>query len=216
MFLLETNSQAQIQAEKPHMKNKQVEMYWEVGSTNTYFAFHLIKPVLGRTGAKLVFHPFNLGYVFRKNNYVLMDEPAIKIENRIQDLTRWAVKYDLPFKLPSEFPIKTSRALRGSLAMRKFDLELPYIEAILSAYWERNDASIQDYTGLRPIVESLGVDPDDFETLSESAEIREQLAESTNTGMKRGVFGVPSMFVGDELFWGKDRMEFVEDELRRS
>lgn len=198
------------------MKNKQVEMYWEVGSTNTYFAFHLIKPVLERTGAKLIFHPFNLGYVFRANNYVLMDEPAIKIENRKQDLARWAVKYDLPFKIPKKFPIKTSRALRGSLAMRQFDLELPYIEAILSAYWERDDASVQDYSGLRQIVTELGVDPDEFETLSESTEIREQLADSTNTGTKRGVFGVPSMFVGDELFWGKDRMEFIEDELLRS
>ncbi|MEH6527573.1 MAG: 2-hydroxychromene-2-carboxylate isomerase [Sneathiella sp.] len=197
------------------MENKYVEMYWEVGSTNTYFAFHLIKPVLKRTGARLILHPFNLGYVFRANNYVLMDEPAIKIENRIHDLTRWAAKYDLPFSVPSEFPIKTSRALRGSLAMRQFDLELPYIEAIMSAYWERDDASIQDYSGLRPIVKGLGVDPDEFETLSESTEVRAQLANSTDAGMKRGVFGVPSMFIGDELFWGKDRMEFVEDELLR-
>jgi len=198
------------------MENKHVEMYWEVGSTNTYFAFHLIKPILKRTGAKLIFHPFNLGYVFRANNYVLMDEPAIKIENRKQDLARWAAKYGLPFKIPSKFPIKTSRALRGSLTMRQFNLEMPYIEAILSAYWERDDASVQDYSGLRQIAEDLGVDPDEFETLSESKEIREQLAESTNTGVKRGVFGVPSMFVGNELFWGKDRMEFVEDELLRS
>ena len=197
------------------MKNKQVEIYWEIGSTNTYFAFHLLKPILKRTGAKLICHPYNLGYVFRTNNYVLMDEPAIKIENRKQDLARWAAKYDLPFKFPSKFPIKTSRALRGSLAMRQFDLEMPYIEAIMSAYWERDDASVQDYAGLRPIVAGLGVDPDEFETLSESTEIREQLADSTNTGMKRGVFGVPSMFVGDQLFWGKDRMEFVEDELLR-
>lgn len=198
------------------MKNKNVEMYWDVSSTNTYFAFHLIKPILERTGAKLIIHPFNLGYVFRANNYVLMDEPAIKIENRKQDLARWATKYNLPFRFPSKFPIKTSRALRGSLAMRKFDLEMPYIEAILSAYWEQDDASVQDYLGLRQIVTELGVDPDEFEILSESTEIREQLADSTNTGMKRGVFGVPSMFVGDELFWGKDRMEFVENELLRS
>jgi 2-hydroxychromene-2-carboxylate isomerase len=198
------------------MSTKTVEMYWDIGSTNTYFALKLIKPVLERTGAELVLHPFNLGYVFRAHNYVLMDEPPAKIANRKRDLARWAEKYNLPFRFPSEFPIKTSRALRGALAMRQLGLEMPYVDAIFEAYWENDDASIQTYDGLRPIVEGLGVAHEHFETLCESDEIRDQLIESTNRGLKRGVFGAPSMFVGDELFWGKDRMEFIEDELLRA
>ena len=197
------------------MSDKTIEMYWEIGSTNAYFALHLIKPILRKTGAKIVFHPFNLGYVFRTHNYVLMDEPAIKIANRKRDLERWATRYDLPFRIPTEFPIKTSRALRGSLAMRQFGLEVEYIYALFHEYWEQDNASIQDYAGLRPVVAALGVDPDEFETLSESDEVRQELADSTNRGLERGVFGVPSFFVGDELFWGKDRMEFIEDELMR-
>ena len=197
------------------MSNKTVEFYWDIGSTNAYFALHLIKPVLARTGATVVWRPFNLGYVFRHHNYILMDEPAIKIANRKRDLERWRDKYELPFNFPSEFPIKTSRALRGSLAMRRLGLEDAYIEALFAAYWERDDASIQHYAGLAPIVSDLGVDPAEFESLSESDEIREELADSTNQGLDRGVFGVPAMFVGDELFWGKDRMEFIEDELTR-
>jgi 2-hydroxychromene-2-carboxylate isomerase len=102
-----------------------------------------------------------------------------------------------------------------SRAMRKLGMEMPFVESVFAAYWERGDASIQDYEGLRPLVSALGVDPDEFEKLSESEEIRSQLAESTDNGIKRGVFGVPGIFVGEELFWGKDRMEFVEDELRR-
>jgi len=86
---------------------------------------------------------------------------------------------------------------------------------VFSAYWERDDASIADYAGLRPIVNALGVDPVEFEALSESADIRQALIDSTDRGLARGVFGVPSLVVGDEIFWGKDRMEFVEDELRR-
>jgi 2-hydroxychromene-2-carboxylate isomerase len=196
-------------------KEKIVEMYWEAGSTNTYFALKLLGPILERTGARLVLHPYNLGHVFRTNNYVLMDEPPAKIANRKRDLARWAEKYQLPFRFPSHFPIKTSRALRGSLAMRRWNLEMQYIEAIMAAYWERDDASIADYPGLRPIVAALGIDPDQFEAICESEAVREQLIDSTNAGLQRGVFGVPSIFVGDELFWGKDRMDFVEDELRR-
>lgn len=194
---------------------KKVEMYWDLGSTNAYFALKLIQPILARHEAELVLHPFNLGHVFRLHNYVLMEEPPAKITNRKRDLARWAEKYQLPFRFPTRFPIKTSRALRGSLVMRRHGLELAYVEAIMSAYWERDDHSVADYAGLRTVVAGLGVDPDRFEAECESTDIREQLARSTDGGLARGVFGVPAMFVGDELFWGKDRMEFIDDELGR-
>lgn len=197
------------------MTDLRVELYWDAGSTNTYFAMKLVKPVLARTGAILVLHPFNLGHVFRAQNYVLMDEPRAKLDNRKRDLQRWAEKYGLPFRFPDRFPIKTSRILRGALAMRRWDLEHAYTEAVLDAYWERNQDTIETYDGLRPIVADLGVDPDEFQAVSESEPVRQQLVDSTNRGMERGVFGVPSFFVGDELFWGKDRMEFIEDELLR-
>lgn len=197
------------------MSDPSVELYWDLGSTNTYFALHLLKPILDRMGAQLILHPFNLGYVFRTHNYVLMDEPRAKLSNRRRDLDRWAEKFNLPFRMPDEFPIKTSRALRGAIAMRQWGLERTFIDAMFAAYWEDNNSSIATYNGLRPIAASLGVDPEEFEILSESAEVRQVLIDATNTGIARGVFGVPSMFVGDELFWGKDRMEFIEDELAR-
>lgn len=192
---------------------KTVELYWDPASTNTYFAFKLLQPILKRTGARLELHPFNLGYVFRKNNYVLMDEPPAKLANRKRDLVRWANKYQLPFRFPDVFPIKTSRILRGALAMRQWGLELAYTEAVLDAYWEQNNHHIADYGRLCGLVEMLGANGKAFERLSESEGIRQQLVDITNRGLERGVFGVPSIFVGDELFWGKDRMEFVEEAL---
>ena len=77
------------------MTKKKVEMFWDIGSTNAYFALHLIKPILKRTNSDLILHPYNLGFAFRSRNYVLMEEPAIKIENRKVDLARWAKKYNL-------------------------------------------------------------------------------------------------------------------------
>jgi 2-hydroxychromene-2-carboxylate isomerase len=99
--------------------------------------------------------------------------------------------------------------------MRRHGKELAFVEMVMDRYWEQGDASIAEYEGLRPTVEALGVDFAEFEKLSASDEIGEELAASTNTGIERGVFGVPMIIVGDELFWGKDRMEFVEDELRK-
>ncbi|WP_438503073.1 hypothetical protein, partial [Acinetobacter baumannii] len=74
--------------------------YWDLGSTNSYFALHLIKPVAARHGAAIVPRPFNLGHVFRKQAYVLMEEPKVKLRARKIDLTRWARRYDLPFRMP--------------------------------------------------------------------------------------------------------------------
>lgn len=196
--------------------SKVIDFYWETGSTNTYFALHLIRPIAARHGATIAYHPFNLGYVFRKHNYVLMEEPDAKIKNRIRDLQRWAARYDLPFRFPTTFPIKTSRTLRGAIAMRQWGQEEAFIDALFAAYWEEDDASIADYGGMRPLAANLGVDPDDFQAASESEEVRQALANSTDNGLVRGVFGCPSFFVDGELYWGKDRMEFIEDALREA
>jgi 2-hydroxychromene-2-carboxylate isomerase len=190
-------------------------MYWDIGSTNTYFALKLIKPILARHDAELVLHPYNVGYVFRNNEYELMQEPKSKLRYRKRDLMRWAAKYNLPFQIPRQFPIKSSRVLRGSLAMRQKGMELQFVEHVFDAYWERGDAGIVEYAGLRPIVEHLGVDPDWFEATSASEETAKELARSTDAGIERGVFGVPMMFVGQEMFWGKDRLDFMEEELAR-
>ena len=99
--------------------------------------------------------------------------------------------------------------------MREFKLEAPFIEAIFCEYWEKNNSDIQNYEGMAPIVKKLGVNAEEFQKLCESDKIRQSLIDSTNQGIKRGVFGVPSIFVGNEMFWGKDRMEFVEDELMK-
>lgn len=197
------------------MSTKKVEFYWDVGSTNTYFAIKLIKPILERNNAELVLRPFNLGYFFKSQNYELMKESKAKLRNRKQDLMRWAAKYNLPFSIPRQFPIKSSRVLRGSLVMRRYGLEMEFVEKILDRYWEQGDASIAEYEGIRSTVIELGVDPNQFEVLCESDKISEELAISTNEGIARDIFGVPMIIVNDQLFWGKDRMEFVEDELRK-
>jgi len=195
------------------MAGKQIEFYWEIGSTNSYFAWKLIRPIAKRHGASLILHPVNLGFVFRHHNYVLMDEPKAKISNRYRDLQRWAERYDLPFRMPAQFPIKTSRALRATLAMRRWNLEEAFIDALMTAYWEQNDATIADYAGMRPLAAGLGIDPDKLEQAAESEDIRQRLIDSTNDALANGVFGVPSFIVDGEMYWGKDRMEFIEDAL---
>ena len=190
-----------------------VEFFWDIGSTNTYFALHLIRPIAAQYGATIDYRPFNLGYVFRNHNYVLMEEPREKLSNRRRDLARWAARHNLPFRMPNEFPIKTSRALRSALVMRELGLEAAWLERLFGAYWEQGDASIATYAGLRRLAAEFDVDEEAFEARCEAEEIREALAASTDEGLRRGIFGAPTFVIDGEIYWGKDRMEFIADHL---
>ena len=99
--------------------------------------------------------------------------------------------------------------------MRQWGKEADFIHEIFAAYWERGDGSIGDYETLRKIASSLNVDPQEFEACSESDPVRQALIDSTNNALNKGVFGVPSIIIGEELYWGKDRMEFVQEHLAR-
>lgn len=191
----------------------QIDFYWDIGSTNTYFAFHLIRPIAEKHRAAICYQPFNLGYVFRHHGYALTDEPRAKLSNRRRDLQRWAAFHDLPFRMPDVFPIKTSRVLRGSLVARKHGLEDAYLRSVFRAYWEENDPSIADYEGLRRIAADIGIGPDQFEVECESEDIRTELIEITDQGLQAGVFGAPTFVIDGEIYWGKDRFEFIEAHL---
>ena len=119
----------------------------------------------------------------------------------------------MPFKRPTRFPIKTARALRGVFVARNHGVELPYLEAIFTEYWELDNGEIGDYPELRKVAERVGLGADQFERESESPEVRQALIDSTDQARARGVFGAPSMIVEGELYWGKDRMAFIEDQL---
>lgn len=195
--------------------SKTVELFYDTGSTNSYFALHLLKRLAHEHNATIVYRPFNLGYVFRANNYVLMDEPKPKLINRKRDLQRWAERYQLPFRMPDRFPIKTSPSLRGALAARYYEREEEFLFAVFARYWEENDGSIDDDASLARVAESVGIDSEGFLQRLNSEPVRQQLIDSTQEALDRGVFGAPTIVVGNEMFWGKDRMEFVADELSR-
>jgi len=192
-----------------------IKFYWDIGSTNSYFAFHLLRSIAKEFGALIEYVPLNLGYVFRHHNYVLNEEPKAKLKNRGIDLQRWARKYDLPFKVPEDFPIKTSAALRGSLAMRRFGLEEAYIEKLFSTYWEDNDSSIKAAEGLIPLVTELEVSQPEFTSMINSEEIRQEFIDLTQLALSKGIFGAPTMVVDEEIYWGKDRFDFIRDHLVR-
>ncbi len=99
--------------------------------------------------------------------------------------------------------------------MRHWDLELPFIEAIFTEYWEKDNGEIGEYSELRKVATRLGVGADEFQEKSESHSVRQLLIDSTNKARVKGVFGAPSIIIENELYWGKDRMEFIDDHLTK-
>ena len=197
------------------MALKTVDFYWDIGSTNTYFAFHLLRPLAAKYGATINYVPFNLGYVFRHHNYALTDEPAAKMKNRKVDLMRWARRYDLAFQVPKEFPIKTSRVARATMAMKELGLEEAFMAAMFTQYWEQGDASIQEYQGMAAAIAELGADPQAVARRAEDEDLRADFIGLTQTALEEGIFGAPTMRVDGEIYWGKDRFEFIEDHLKQ-
>ena len=195
------------------MSARKVELFYDFSSTNAYFAAFLAPEMCRRVGADLIWKPYHLGHVFRQSGHaVLRDHGPEKLEYLFQDHLRWARKTGLPFHRPSRFPIKTGLALRGSIAMRESGLEEDYIQAVMRAYWAE-DKDISEPRVLAGIAGALGVDGADFLASANAEAARSILHETTADGMARKVFGAPMFFVGDEMFWGKDRLDFVEEAL---
>jgi 2-hydroxychromene-2-carboxylate isomerase len=141
-----------------------------------------------------------------------------------RDHARYAEATGLPFKRPRRFPIKTASALRAVLAAghtaqpgderSREQAQRRLTQAIMRAYWER-DEDISDREVLRSIVSSAGFDGTTLLDIADATAAREELAAITEKAVERGVFGVPTFFVGNEMFWGKDRLDFVERLLQR-
>ncbi len=130
----------------------------------------------------------------------------------------------MPFRRPSRFPIKTSAALRAVLAAARIAggttdaaerAKGAFTQEVFRAYWER-DEDIAKPAVLEAAANRAGFDAAATIALADSASIREELAALTERAAARGVFGAPTFFVGDEMFWGKDRLDFVERWLNRS
>jgi 2-hydroxychromene-2-carboxylate isomerase len=169
--------------------------------------------------------PAHFAALFRGTGFDTMAMTPRKARYLWRDHARYADLTGLPFKKPSRFPIKTSSALRAVLAAgqtaraddggaSREQVQRTISQAIMRAYWER-DEDITSREVLASIASSAGFDGARLIEAADAKPARDELAALTEGAIPRGVFGAPTFFVGDEMFWGKDRLEFVERWLKR-
>ncbi len=195
---------------------KTVELYFDYSSPNAYFAALLLPAVAERQAAALAYRPLLLGGLFKALGTA--DAPGMaspeKAQAGLRDLERWSAKHAIPFRFPSRFPLNTVKPLRLTLVAKELGLdERRLIERLFAAYWAE-DQDISDVGVLRSLIAELGADADRALLRIEEPDVKDRLRVATEQARARGVFGAPVCIVGDELFFGKDRLDFVEDALR--
>jgi 2-hydroxychromene-2-carboxylate isomerase len=131
-----------------------------------------------------------------------------------EDLQRWAARYGVTLRFNPHFPINTLTLMRGAAGMqlRRPEEFLRYLEVIERAMWE-TPKNLGDADVLRATLTAAGFDPAAFSTLVGDPEVKAKLIANTEEAVARGVFGAPTFFVGDDMFFGQDRLEFVREAL---
>jgi len=194
---------------------KTVEFYFDFGSPYSYLAYKALPGIAAAHGAQIVWRPMLLGGVFKASgNHSPIEIPA-KHRWLQLDLKRWAVRYGAAFSHNPHFPINTLTLMRGAAGMQMRGADFhKYVEAIFHAMWEepRNLGAPED---LALVLQQAGFDAGDFQSLVNDPAVKEQLKKNTEEAVARGVFGAPTFFVGEEMHWGQDRLEFVAAALAR-
>jgi 2-hydroxychromene-2-carboxylate isomerase len=190
-----------------------LEFFYDFVSPYSYLAATRVEELARRTGAALRFRPFLLGGVLKATGNHAPIETVAKGRHMWVDLERWARRLQVPFRRPETFPVSTVLALRTALAAEEAGGLVPFTHAVYRAYWaEGRDIASPEV--LADVASRAGLDGKAL--VARAPELKAALAAQTQEAVDRGSFGAPTFLVGPELFIGNDRLDFVEEALRRA
>jgi len=196
---------------------KRVEFLFDFGSPNAYFSHKVIPDIEKRTGAKFEYVPVLLGGLFKLTNnqppMVAFGGVKGKLAYEQLESQRFIRKHNLTaFKFNPNFPVNTLALMRIAVAAQAAGELMPYVDAAFQSMWE-DGRKMDDPEVIRASLLESGLDADRLIAASQTPENKAKLMANTEAAANRGVFGSPSFFVGDELFFGKDRLRDVEEEI---
>jgi 2-hydroxychromene-2-carboxylate isomerase len=194
--------------------SKTVEFYFDLGSPATYLAYTQLPKICEQTDSQLIYVPILLGGVFKATGNASPATIPAKGRYMFIDLDRYAIRYGVPLKINPHFPINTlvlMRAVTG-VQLRQPERFAAFIDCLFKALWI-DGRNLNDPATVGAVLSENGFDPEEILALSADEEVKNALKETTEKAVQRGVFGAPSMFVGDQLFFGQDRLDFVIEAL---
>ena len=195
---------------------KTVEFYFDLGSPTTYLAHTQLAKICADTQSELIYIPMLLGGVFKATGNASPAMIPAKGRYMFQDLDRFAKRYGVQLRFNPHFPINTlilMRAVTG-MQMRQPQRFAEFVDCLFRALWVEG-RNLNDPQTIAAVLTENGFDPQEIIALTNDESVKAALKENTEAAIKRGVFGAPSMFIGDQLFFGQDRLDFLEEALRQ-
>ncbi|KJH85172.1 DSBA oxidoreductase [Pseudomonas fluorescens] len=194
--------------------SKSVEFFFDLGSPTTYLAYTQLPALCAQTDSELIYRPMLLGGVFKATGNASPVTVPAKGPYLFKDLNRFAIRYGVEFKLNPYFPINTLLLMRAvtGMQLRHPDRFEAFIDCLFRALWV-DARNLNDPATVAATLNEGGFDPEYVLALTTDQHVKDHLKDATEEAIRRGVFGAPSMFVGNELFFGQDRLDFVREAL---
>jgi 2-hydroxychromene-2-carboxylate isomerase len=193
---------------------KQIEFLFDYGSPFSYLADTQMPALAARTGAKLVYTPILLGGVLKATgNASPMAVPA-KGKYMSVELKRWASRFGIPALNNPFFPINTMKLMRGAVASQQLGVFDRYHATIFPGFWGKG-LNLGDAEVFAGVLEASKLPAAEILRASETDEVKDRLRRNTDDAVARGMFGAPAFFVGPEMFWGNDRLDWVEEAVAK-
>jgi 2-hydroxychromene-2-carboxylate isomerase len=193
---------------------KSVDFYFDVGSPTAYLAHNRLKQLKLEYGCSVIYHPVLLGGLFKASgNSSPVTVPAKGRYMMMEDLPRFAKLYNVPLNTNPHFPINTLNLMRGAVSALNEAYFDTYIDTIFNSIWVES-RNMGDIDTVIEVLSDAGLDAESILDATQNPEVKQQLISNTEQAVERGLFGAPTMFVDGEMFFGQDRLQFVEAALK--
>jgi 2-hydroxychromene-2-carboxylate isomerase len=199
---------------------RRVEFYYDLVSPYSYLAHGRIRRICAEHGVELALRPMLLGGVHKAVGLQAPIEVEQKARYQRRDVERWAEYYGAPLRYPDPFPFRTLKTMRAAMFFgERGDLD-SFTREAFALYWEEggapNGREEADEDGpIKEVASRVGADPGEVLEGAAAPQTKRALKDATGEAVGRGVFGAPAFFVGEEMFFGNDRLHFVEAALER-
>ena len=196
---------------------KSVEFYFDLGSPYSYLAYYRLLQMAEQQEIQIVYKPILLGGVFKATGNRSPIEIPVKGAYSILDMQRWAEYYQIPMQMNPHFPMNTLTLMRILTGVQLLHLEK--FEQVLKLLFDAmfgTPQNLNEPTVLAEVLKPSGFSVEDIMSMVQSDVVKQKLITETEQAILRGIFGAPTFFVGDEMYWGQDRLHFVEQALSKA
>jgi len=196
-----------------------IDFIFDFGSPNAYLSWKVLPGIAARTGAAINLIPCLLGGIFKATNnqspMAAFGGVTGKLAYEGLETRRFVAKHGLTkFASNPHFPVNTLMIMRGMVAAKRAGVADVYLEAVLKAMWE-DGQKLDDPEVVVRVLDAAGLDGSALAAATQDPEVKAELVANTEAAVARGVFGIPTFFVGGEMFFGKARLGQVEAEVVR-